>query len=123
MRRGTARGFSAIELLVGLAILTLALLAVASMFPTAYSNVAWSGKDTAAVTLGQQRIEWLRTQAYTSAALAAGTTSESLTAEYAGFTRTTTIQNDTPINGMKQVTVTVTTPSGRSVRLTTLVGK
>lgn len=119
----TARGFTAIELMVGLVILAVALLAMASMFPIAYGNVAWSGKDTAAVMLAQQRIEWLRTQAYTATALAPGTTSESLTGDYAGFTRTTTVQGDTPINGVKQITVRATGPSGRSVQLIALVAR
>ena len=117
------QGFSALEVLIASSIIAVALLAIASMFPTAYSNVDRSGKETVAVTLAQQRIEWLRNQAYTSAALAAGTTSESAITGYAGYTRTTVIQDNTPASGIKQVTVTVTTPLGRTVQLMSLVAK
>lgn len=117
------RGFSAVEVLIAASVIAVALLAIASMFPTAYSNVDRSGKDTVAVTLAQQRIEWLRNQAYASAALAAGTTTEAAIAGYAGYTRTTVIQDNTPVSGIKQVTVTVATPVGRTVQLLSLIAK
>ncbi len=116
-----ADGFSLVEVLIAAAILAVALLAIASMFPTAHTNVDWSGERTAAATLAEQRLEWLRNQTYTSAALAAGTTTENLTGNYAGYTRTTAIQDDVPMVGVKQVTMTVATPSGKSVGLVTVV--
>jgi len=119
-----AKGFSAVEFLIAASLIAVALLAIASLFPTAYGNIDVSGEQTMLVTLANQRIEWLRTQAYTSSALAAGTTTESLTGTAAGHTRTTVIQDNTPVVGVKQVTVTVTTPTGlRSVQLTTLIAK
>lgn len=120
MKPKTSRGFSAVEVLIAAAIIALALLAIASMFPTAYTNVAQSGKQTAAVSLAQQRVEWLRTQPYTS--LVNGNTPESLTGDYAGYTRTTAIA-DGPTTGVKQVTVTVTTPTGAPVQMTTLIAR
>ena len=69
-----ADGFSLVEVLIAAAILAVALLAIASMFPIAHTNVDWSGDQTVAVTLAQQRIETLRNQPYI--ALAAGTTTE-----------------------------------------------
>ncbi len=116
-----ADGFSLVEVLIAAAILAVALLAIASMFPIAHTNVDWSGDQTAAVTLAQQRIEWLRNQTYTSAALADGTTTENLTAPYVGYTRTTVIEVDIPTPGVKQVAVTVASPSGKSVGLVTVV--
>ncbi len=116
-----ARGFSLIEVLIAAAILALGLLAIASMFPTAYRNVDWSGERTAAVNLVQQRLEWVRNQSYTSAALAAGTTTENLGGNYAGYIRTTTIQDDIPVIGVKQVTVTVATPSGKNAQLVSVI--
>ncbi len=119
-----AAGFSLVEVLIAAAILAVALLAIASMFPIAHTNVDWSGDQTVAVTLAQQRIEWLRNQTYTSAALADGTTTENLTGTYVGFTRTTVIEDDPPalgVAGIKQVTVTVAAPSGKSVGLVTVV--
>ena len=117
------RGFSLLEVLITISIMAVAILAIASMFPTAYTNVHWSGVDTVAVTLAQQRFEWLRNQAYLSAALAAGTTTETSISGYAGYARTTLIQDNAPISGVKRVTVTVTAPSGRSVQVTSLRAK
>ncbi len=117
------RGFSLLEVLVAVSILAVAILAAASMFPTAYTNMNRSGVDTVAVTLAQQRFEWLRNQAYTAAALAAGTTTESSISGYSGYSRTTLIQDNSPISGLKRITVTVAAPSGRSVQVTSLRAK
>jgi len=119
MRRNRENGFSAIEVLIAMSILAVALLAIAGMFPSAYTNVDRSGEETTAVTLAQQRIEWLRNQAYT--ALVNGTTTENNITGYAGYTRTTVVQVDTPVTQVKRVTVTATTPSGRSVQLISLI--
>jgi Tfp pilus assembly protein PilV len=123
MRRDRENGISAIEVVIAASILAVALLAIASVFPSAYSNVDRSGEQTTAATLAQQRIEWLRNQSYTSANLNAGTSGQTLTGNYAGYSRTTKIQADTPLTELKQVTVTVVTPSGRSVQLITLIAQ
>jgi prepilin-type N-terminal cleavage/methylation domain-containing protein len=118
-----ARGFTIVEVLVTATLVAVALLAIAGMMPTAYRTVDWSGEETVAVTLAKQRLEWLRNQPYTSAPLAAGTTTEVLAGDYGGYTRTTTVQDNTPINEMKQVTVTVATPSRRSAEIVTLIAE
>ena len=118
-----ARGFTIVEVLVTAAVVAVALLAIAGMMPTAYRTVDWSGEETVAVTLAKQRLEWLRNQPYTSAPLAAGTTTENLTGNNAGYTRQTVVIDDDPILGVKRVMVTVTTPVGRSVQLVTLIAE
>jgi type II secretion system protein I len=117
----TAKGFSLVEVLIATAIVAIAFLAIASMFPTAYRNVDWSGEKTTAAALAEQRLEWLMNQSYASAPLAAGTTNENLAGAYVGYTRTTTIQDDTPMLGVKDVRVTVASPAGRSVQLVTVI--
>ncbi|MFQ5657950.1 MAG: hypothetical protein ACE5G5_10445, partial [Candidatus Methylomirabilales bacterium] len=109
------RGFSAIEVLIAAAMIVVALLAIAGMAHTGYRTVDWSGEDTVAMVLAQQRMEWLQSQAYTS--LAAGTTTENLTGNFAGYTRQTVIQDDTPVANVKQVAVTVSSPNARSAQL------
>ncbi len=116
-------GFSLLEVLIAISIMAVAILAIASMFPTGYTNVHRSGVDTVAVTLAQQRLEWLRNQAYLSAALAAGTTTESSLSGYGGYARTTLIQDNVPVSGVKRVTVTVVAPAGRRVQITSLRAK
>jgi prepilin-type N-terminal cleavage/methylation domain-containing protein len=59
MRR-RENGFSLIEVLLAAAILSVALLALASMFPTSYQNINYGGGMTTAADLGQQKIEALR---------------------------------------------------------------
>ena len=115
------RGFTLVEVMIASAIILVALLPIASVFPGAYRHVDRSGEQTVALTLAQQRIEWLRNQSY--AALTAGTTNELLTVQYGGYARATAIQVDTPMVGLKTVSVTVVTPGGRSVRLTSLIAK
>jgi prepilin-type N-terminal cleavage/methylation domain-containing protein len=50
-------GFSLLEVLVGAAILAVALLAMAAMFPTGYTNITEAGKMTMALTAGRQILE------------------------------------------------------------------
>jgi hypothetical protein len=57
---GRESGFSVIEVLFAAAILSVALLALASLFPTGYQNIAYGGGMTTAADLGQQKIEALR---------------------------------------------------------------
>ncbi len=60
MHNRRASGFSLIEVLITTAILSVALLALVSMYPIAYQNIAYGGGMTTAADLGQQKIEALR---------------------------------------------------------------
>jgi len=131
MGRGPAggnRGFSALEVLIAATVTVVGILAVASMFPSSYTNVNKSGKQTAAVHLAQQRIEALRNQGYAN--ILTGTTSpgddESNVAitGYTGYTRSTTIALNTPAGTtMKQMTVTVKPPAGKVVTVVSLIAE
>ena len=83
-RMRNSRGFTAIEVLIAAAIVAIALAGLAGMIPTAYRTVDWAGEDTVAVALAKQRVEWLKNQSYTSADLAAGTTTQNLAPKAAG---------------------------------------
>ncbi len=56
-----ARGFTLVEILVGMTILVVGILGVASMFGTGYTNVGEGGRMTMAVTAGRQMFEDVRT--------------------------------------------------------------
>jgi prepilin-type N-terminal cleavage/methylation domain-containing protein len=57
---GCGRGFSLIELLLGMGILSVALLAIATMFSTGYTDVTVGGNTTMAVAAGRQIVEDMR---------------------------------------------------------------
>lgn len=57
MLRERVRGFTLIEILIGLTILAIGLLGVAGMFSTAYTDVSAGGKTTMAVTAARQILE------------------------------------------------------------------
>ena len=119
MRRD--RGFTLIEVLVATLVIVVAMAAIATMALTALRGVERNGERTAAVSLAQSRIEWLRNRHVGS--LEQGDTVENLSGAFAGYRRTTTIETDTPRAGVEQVTVTVATPSGQTIRLATLIGR
>jgi len=50
-------GFTLIEVLIAMAVLTLALVAIAAMFPAGYRQVTDAGRMTLAVTAGRQILE------------------------------------------------------------------
>ena len=57
-------GFSLIDVLIGATIMTLTLMAMISVFPTAYANVEQGGKRTKAVAIAQEKMEELRAGAF-----------------------------------------------------------
>lgn len=63
MRNAGAPGVTLLEVLIGLTVLTVALLAVAGVFPTAYTNVAKGGQQTTATALARQMMEMIRGEA------------------------------------------------------------
>lgn len=63
LRLGASRneeGFSLIELVIGMTVLSVGLLGVASMFSTGYTDVAAGGKTTVAVGMARQIMEDIR---------------------------------------------------------------
>lgn len=67
-RRTQQRGFSLIELLIGMSIMAVALLSIATMFSTGYSDVAAGGKTTMAAAAARQLLEDIRTLPFDSIA-------------------------------------------------------
>jgi prepilin-type N-terminal cleavage/methylation domain-containing protein len=110
------RGFTLIEVLLAVGLISVALLAMSGMMTTAYRTIDRSGEHTAASVLCLQRLEFLRNQAFTSSTLNAGTTTETLTGTYAGYSRITTIVDNTPRAGVKRLTVQTSAPSGVSAQ-------
>lgn len=117
-----ARGFTLIESLFASLVVTVVMLGAAYSFSTAYSYIDQGGEFRTATLLTQQRVEWLRNQGYASSAMSAGTVVEQLSGVFIGYERTTEVLDNTPVAGVKQITVTVESPSGMIASSATLVG-
>ncbi len=116
-------GFTLIEVLVGLLILTIGLLGISVLVPTAYTNFTSSGNDTLALAFAQQRLDQLRALPYNDSNLSAGTHADTgaNAPSNSNYTRSYQVEADTPVAGVKRLTVTVTGPRSRQVQLKTLI--
>jgi type IV pilus assembly protein PilV len=104
-------GFTVLETLIAVSILTVGLLAIAKMQVSAIWGNAMSGNTTAALTLAEEKMEDLLEKAYTHADLSGGT-HEQVDINEAGrpggpYHRVWRVQDDTPIPNTKTIIVTV----------------
>jgi type IV pilus assembly protein PilV len=114
--RDKENGFTLVEVLVSLAIMSVGLLMLVGLQATAITGNKSGFGMTVATSLGQQALERLQTlPATTSASLTAGTHTASTdaaivpnqTVNGVTFTRSYTVATDTPIAGVRTVTMTV----------------
>lgn len=59
-------GLTLAEVLIAAAIITVAFLGIAGLFPTAYQNVRYGGHMTQASSVAQEMLELIRTQPFTT---------------------------------------------------------
>ena len=114
-------GFTAVEILVAVFLITVGLVALAGLFPVTTQSISASNQRTTAALLAEQDIESARDTLLTNwSALPIGTT----TTTSNGYTRTTqvTTVGSPAVPNLKQVIVTVTYPNQAGVQLTTVVG-
>lgn len=116
--RGTSRGFTLLEVLMALSILSVALLALAQMSAIAIRGNAVGAKLTQAITVTQDKLEEMKNLTYTQVVATANGTDT-----FGVITRSWTITTPTP--GLAQIQVTATwtdmNQKARTVRLTTEV--
>lgn len=97
MKRTTQQGFTLLELVLVIVVIALASVPILGQFSQAGQSLLLNEEIQTAGQLAQERAELLlatrREQGY--AAIATGTTSEILTGNYAGYTRTVTV-NEPP---------------------------
>ena len=109
-------GFTLIEVLVAVFLLTVALLAAAAVTTTVIKGNFFSQTSTTATTLAKDKIEELKATAYAS--LSGGTDAWNADGTSSGtyYTRTWTVTITEP----KTITVTVTRTGSPSVQLKTI---
>ena len=108
-RRG-ARGVTLIESLFALTLLGLAATAIGNLFVQQIRMQGWNVYRTNAIALASAALEDLRAMDYASIPTGSSSTpARTATATLGGMTYTvnTYVLADTPANGMKQITVTV----------------
>ncbi len=102
------QGFTLIEVMVALAILTIGIVGISAVFPMAMRDVGKSGSVTKAVELCQEKLEEFHTLTYDAPELDAGYThADSLNPIGGVYDRTWEVQADEPITGCKLIEVTV----------------
>ncbi|MBI3989667.1 MAG: prepilin-type N-terminal cleavage/methylation domain-containing protein [candidate division NC10 bacterium] len=61
---GQEQGLTLLEVLIASAVMAIAILALAGMFPSAYQNVKYGGEITRATALAQEMMEILRNESF-----------------------------------------------------------
>ncbi len=125
------RGLTLVEIMTALAIMVIALLGLASVTVMVVKGNAFSKTLTAATILAKDRMEQLKNTGYAS--LASGTdyaaidaTVHSTRAADSLYTRTWTVNRNSPASDMTTIDVTVEwnwEGSGRNVTLRTIVAR
>lgn len=119
---GNRKGFTLLELLIGLVILSIGLLSLAQLQLVAVKRNSFAQKLTQATVFTQEKLEDLRRMGYTEVMAASTQSNETLSGN---FTRSWS--KDISTNGMVKVTVTSSWNDERgrshSVNLSTLIAQ
>jgi type IV pilus assembly protein PilV len=104
------KGFTLIETLMAIAVISIGLLALAALQTSAISGNAKAKKHSMAVLLAEDQIETYRNMPYDSIPSSPPTELGSTLSPWGIFTRTTTVHDGTPVSGSKTIIVTVSWP-------------
>lgn len=116
-------GFTLIETLMAIAIMAIGLLALAALQTTAISGTTKAKKHSMAILLAEDKIEISKNALYDAILPAGETEYGTALSPWGIFTRTTTVQDNTPFIGAKTITVSVSWPDrvARSVVFQTII--
>jgi prepilin-type N-terminal cleavage/methylation domain-containing protein len=118
--RHRSEGFSLIEVMIAITFLGIGLLAIGQLVPAGMAGITQARVRTNAVQAAQVRLDDLRSEDYTSAALTAGTYTETV----GDYTLSWTVIDNTPVPGSKRINLTSswqTVTGTKTARLTTFV--
>jgi prepilin-type N-terminal cleavage/methylation domain-containing protein len=119
------KGFTLLETLVGMAILAVGLLGLLALQVVAMQGNTSGFLISNATALGEQRVEELKGLSSASPLLAAGNHADgTVTVQGTVYTRSYTIQDDSPVSGVSTITMTITwndsaSQTGRSTDIVT----
>src|SRR4030042_5965180 len=122
IKRRNVRGFSFIEVLIGLIILAIGLLAIGGAQIISIKGGAFSKQITHAPVLVQNRLEELRRLPYNDAGLSGGEHNEGAIPEFI-FSRRYHVEDKTSTLKIITVTVQWTDRVGHSISLSTILAK
>jgi prepilin-type N-terminal cleavage/methylation domain-containing protein len=117
-----ARGFSAVELLIAIAMLGILMLGFMSVFPMGIRTVVKGERLTVATSLAQDELERLKTLPDTDADLLQGNHVDPANPILGVYTRTWVVTDNAPMADMKTIAMTISyTENGipRNVNVTT----
>jgi type IV pilus assembly protein PilV len=112
------KGFTLIEVLVAMVILSVGLLGTAALITGIISGNKVSNRATTATTLAQDKMEDIKRLGYSNTV---SETRASLSSPYNNYEREVTVVDDSPAAKMKTVTVEVYWESSKSVSLKTIL--
>jgi type IV pilus assembly protein PilV len=104
------KGFTLIETLMAIAVISIGLLALAALQTSAISGNAKAKKHSMAVLLAEDQIETYRNMPYDSIPASEVTETGTALSPWGIYTRTTSVQDGMPVSGSKTITVSVSWP-------------
>jgi type IV pilus assembly protein PilV len=119
----TVEGFTLIEIMIAVAIISIGLLALAGLQVSLIRGNALSQRMTAAVSVAEQTVEQIKKTPYANIQSVPST---QVQASGFNFTSQVTVMNDSPLANTKTVNVTVTWSDGlktHTVPLTTVISQ
>ena len=114
------RGASVVEIMVALLIFGIGLVAAIQVLPQSSAKTTRSRNKTIAVNIAQEKVEELMAAGFQAADLTAGDHDDPDNPINNHYNRTWTVVDDTPVNGMKSISVSVTFPTASADSVATL---
>jgi prepilin-type N-terminal cleavage/methylation domain-containing protein len=114
------RGASLVEIMVALVIFGIGLVAAVRMLPQSNAKTTRSRNKSIAVNIAQEKIEQLMAEGFKDADLNPGNHDDPENPIRGHFNRNWTVTDNTPVTGMKMISVSVNFPTSSADSVATL---